>query len=147
MNYKENKYDFKKRLLSVHDSNVRDYSITKTSEEFEFISQTPIILPSFYDEVILNGVRDFEDYLFTSMNVSVCILKKDVSCDNKVKILLNKDIGEVSGYMGYRITINANEITIEGYDSRGIAQALYFLEDLMSIKKAPILKSQIIKRI
>jgi hypothetical protein len=40
---------------------------------------------------------------------------------------------EADGYMGYRIDIQEG-IRICGFDERGVAQGLYFLEDLMNIK-------------
>ena len=97
MTYTENSYEFKKLLLNVHKKNVRDYSIKKGTSDFEFTDRTIILLPSDIDDVILNATRDFEDYLFTSMNVSVCLLRNCNDEKNVVKILLNKDIGSASG--------------------------------------------------
>ena len=78
------------------------------------------------------------------MNVCAGISKS--AEENYVKLSVNEDIEEASGYMGYRINVTEKGITIEGYDSRGIAQGLYFLEDLMNIKKSPILPFGTIKR-
>lgn len=146
MNYVENRYEFKKLLLEVHKKNIRDYSIKNDGSQFEFTDNTAIILPQLEDAVILNAVRDFEDYLFTSMNVSVLVVKGKTDRANVVKIMLNQDLGGASGYMGYRITVEKSQVLIEGYDNRGVAQALYFLEDLMNISKAPYLRVQTISR-
>ncbi len=147
MNYSEEGYEFKKLLLDVHEKNIRDYSVKKEEVDFEFNDNTTIVLPNTKDDVIINAVRDFENYLYNSMNLSVAVLK---NCDrgyNLVKISLNKEMtGNAAGYMGYRITITREQILIEGYDNRGIAQALYFLEDLMNLRKAPFIKSQKIER-
>ena len=146
MNYSERGYEFKTLLLEVHKKNIRDYSKKALADEIEILSGTVIDLSQINDEVVLNATRDFEDFLFTSMDVCVYISKFNVSKQNAIILSINKDIGEGSGYMGYRINVNSHNITIEGYDNRGIAQALYFLEDLIRIRKAPFLKKQVICR-
>jgi len=146
MNYSERSYEFKTLLLEVHKKNIRDYLQKPLASEVEILNGTVIDLSQVNDEVVLNAARDFEDFLFTSMDVCVYISKFNASKKNAIILSINKDIGEGSGYMGYRINVNAHNITIEGYDNRGITQALYFLEDLMKIRKAPFLKKQVICR-
>lgn len=140
---KQNNYDFKKELLVVHKPNLRDFSINKTSEEFEFTDGTSLIVSNPESAIIMTAVRDFEDYLFTSMNVSASVKK---SGTGTVYIKLGKNLGKAEGYMGYRITVTNDNIILEGYDERGIAQGLYYLEDLMNIKKAPFIKTGVTER-
>lgn len=134
---KQNNYDFKAELLTVHKKNLRDGNIRPQADEFAFTNGVKIFVKDFENQVILTAVRDFEDYLFTSMNVSACIVKE--ADEATVTVSLGQDLGEGDGYMGYRIQTQKNSMKIEGYDDRGVAQALYYLEDLMSIRKAPFI--------
>ncbi len=142
----EKRYDFKKELLKIHKADVRDKNELKKSDEFEISDGFKIQLPKSSTPVIINAVKDFSDFLFTSMNVCSIMVKATENVEKCLKITIKEDIEEASGYMGYRITVSDSGITLEGHDDRGVAQGLYFLEDLMGIRKAPFLKKQIIKR-
>lgn len=131
-------YDFKKELLCVHKKGVRKENLFPKNGEFALTDGIKIYVKEIENPVILTAVRDFEDYLFTSMNISACLVK--TPSDATIAVGLGKELGEGEGYMGYRITTKENGITVEGHDERGVAQALYYLEDLMNIRKAPFLK-------
>lgn len=141
---KQNNYDFKSELLIVHPENVRDFSLLAEKDEFCFLENAKIYIENPDDQVIITASRDFVDYLFTSMSVGVALTKKQADCT--VKVVLNQDLKEGKGYMGYRISVEKDFILIEGYDSRGVAQACYYLEDLMNIRKAPFIKIGVIER-
>ncbi len=140
----EGKYQFKTDLLNIHKKDRRDFSVIPGSDEIELKNGLTLVVPPDAGDVIMTAVRDFVDYLFTSMKLSAMIALE--GNDNSIRISLNRNIEDASGYMGYHITVADRGITLEGYDERGIAQALYYLEDLMNIKKAPVLKKEIIKR-
>ena len=144
--HSEKRYDFKRELLKIHKTGLRDTSVIKSEDEFEFFDGIKIVIPEYYTPVIKNAVKDFSDFLFTSMNVCSIMVKTVKNAEKCLKITIKEDIEEASGYMGYRITVSDGGITLEGHDDRGVAQGLYFLEDLMSVKRAPILKKQVIKR-
>jgi len=64
-----------------------------------------------------------------------------------VTLSIDKDIDEEArGFMGYKIEITDGGIDIKGYDDRGVAQALYYLEDLMNLRKSPFIKKEVIKK-
>lgn len=134
----QNNYDFKTELLEIHKPNIRQSELVAQRNEFAFLNGVKLSVFPTESQVVMTAVRDFEDYLFTSMNVSALIVAKDESAS--VQIKFGKDLGEGNGYMGYRITVKKHSLIIEGYDERGIAQALYYLEDLMNIRKAPFIK-------
>ena len=145
----ERNYQFKTDLLKVHKKDRRDFSVSVSDNEFSFfdgikISVCPSALSSDTDEVIMTAVRDFEDYLFTSMDVSAMVSK--TFDEAQIKIMLNTDLGDASGYMGYRLTVSERSVLIEGYDFRGIAQALYFMEDMMNLRRAPFLEIGVTNR-
>lgn len=140
----EKRYDFKKELLNIHKKDVRDFSLIKNDEEFELKNGIAIVLPEDCDDVIMTAAGDFQDYLLKSMRISSMLTYEEISGQN-ITLILNQELDEASGYMGYRITVLDDGITIEGYDSRGVAQALYFMEDLMNLRKAPFLKKKVTK--
>ena len=142
----EKRYEFKKDLMQLHKPGLRDPERKPQDNEFVFTDGTVILLPPMADATITHAARDFEAFLYTSMGVAVLVSQNPIPGAKTVKIVLNQDIGQASGYMGYRITIHANDILVEGYDNRGIAQGLYFMEDLMGVRRAPYLKQEIIAR-
>ncbi len=142
---KENRYDFKKELLEVHKKDRRDYSLCPKEDEFVVPDGLNIVLPQNYDSIVLTAARDFEDYMFVSMGQAAMIAKSKTNgvC---LKLVYNKNIGKASGYMGYRITVSGEGILLEGFDSPGIAQGLYFLEDLMNLRRSPFLEKKVIEK-
>lgn len=139
---KEKRYDFKKELLQVHKKDRRDFSLQLNENEIDLSNGLNIVLPEEYEDVVLTAAWDFADYLLTSMNVPAMVSKKKNSLSS-LELSYNKDLGEASGYMGYRITVSDAGITLEGYDGEGLAQGLYFLEDLMNIRRAPFLEKKV----
>ena len=142
----ERRYDFKRDLLNVHKKGLRDFKRVANADEFIISDGLAVVVPKDADKVIMNAVRDFESFLFISMKTSAFVTENDGDYAKKLIISINEDIEEASGYMGYRITVGDSVITLEGYDNRGVAQGLYFLEDLMGVRRAPFLKKQTIKR-
>ena len=142
----EKRYEFKKDLLQIHKPGLRDSKIAPNVDDFVFTDGTVILLPPMADATITQAARDFESFLYTSMGVAVTVSQNPIPGATTLKILLNQDIGEAAGYMGYRITIGQDSILLEGYHNRGVAQGLYFLEDLMGIRRAPYLKQEVIAR-
>lgn len=144
-------YQFRQRLLQVHEKNVRDDALVPLEEELVLNDGFVICIPPNADEVVLTAAKDFLDYLFTSMHISA-MLKYGVTHESANAIMLSLaentgvDLGEANGYRGFRIDISDSHICINGFDSRGIAQALYYLEDMMSLRHAPYLKKGTIKR-
>lgn len=142
----EKKYQFKQELMQVHKPNLRDSKLTPEKDEFVFTDGVVLLLPPLADKVVTHAAWDFSDYLFTSMGVSAMVAKNPIPGAKTVKLTLNQNIGHASGYMGYRITVESDAILVEGYDNRGVAQGLYFMEDLMNVRRAPYLKQEIIAR-
>ena len=143
----EKRYDFKKELLNIHKSYRRDFSKNPHYDEIEISDGVAIILPEDADDLVENAVRDFSEYLYTSMKIGSLITGTDKKYSQKIVISVCKDIDEAAkGPMGYSIEVTDGKITVTGYESTGVAQGLYFLEDLMNIRKAPFLKKQKISR-
>lgn len=149
---KEKNYDFRKRMLQLHKPNIRDCSRICAEGELELRNGVTIIIPDNPDKVVLTAAEDFLDFLFTSMNVSAGLCMESASeniSDNFIYVCYAKDKGieltEGKGYMGYRIKTE-NHIEIAGFDSRGIAQAFYYLEDVIKLAKAPFVEKGIVEK-
>ena len=137
----EKNYDFRKKLLKIHEENLRDYDKKPSGFEFEIADGALISFPVDAGDVVLTAIKDFVDYMFTSMGVSVMI-KRDAQKQDAAIIISLSDNGKPGGYS---IKTDAC-ICIDGFDERGVAQGLYYLEDVMSAKKAPYIEKGIVKK-
>ena len=140
---KEKKYDFRKRMLTLHKPDIRRYDLKPTEDEFELMNGCTVVIPENAGIVVETAAKDFREYLDISMKVPV-IIRSDVAPEGcSVRVYYAKDIGvdleDVNAYMGYRIEVG-DGIDIYGYDERGIAQAFYRLEEWMTLRKAPYIK-------
>lgn len=137
---KENAYDFQKKLLNIHEPNLRNHNRILKSGEYQLPDNISVSIPQSANEVILTAALDFLDYLKVSMNVTADIVK---NCDTaQIKLILAADAGiDLGSYArskGFRIDVMPDGICIYGHDDRGIAQSLYYLEDLMRFEGAPV---------
>ncbi len=135
-------YEFRKRFSIVHKPQRRDVE-KKCPEGFtEVTGKWCITVPENADTVLINAARDLEDYFFTSMKISLRVVKENEPVSEKYakKIVYGTDssIKEHS----YRFAISENEIILCGCDSRMAAQAGYFLEDLMNLEEGPFAEKQ-----
>ena len=130
---RERHYAFRSRLNTVHESGRRDFSITPTDSEFVFSDGIKISIPNAAGEVLYNAARDFEDYLWVSMGVSATLIKGG---DAKLRITLDDTLAKQQ----HKITTTLSHIEIKAKDERAAAQALYHLEDLMNLRRAPFVE-------
>ena len=138
---KEVNYEFRSRLLEVHKKDIRDFSLVPGSDEFEIKDCMVISVPEKAEEVAVIAAQDFCDFLLTSMDVAACV-KKGGEGEIALFIAEDKgiDLGEYKGYRGYRIDTDDKGIKIYANDCRGMAQALYHLEFMMELRRAPFIK-------
>ena len=140
---KEKNYAFRKKLLKVHKDFLRDSSEIPQEDEFTFEDGMIVSIPPDADRVIMTAARDFQDYLWTSMGVSVRLSAKEAG-EISLRIAAS-GLQQADCKMGFMIDIKAS-VGVYGHDSRGIAQALYYLEDVMTLRKAPYLKKGEIRK-
>jgi len=136
----EKNYDFCKRFLEVHKKNRRNPSVRPNSDEFELRGPVQICIDNNACEIIVTAAKDFADYLFTSFGIPAFIDYDDTAkgvC--MIKLKLNEELDEASESRGHRITVT-DRILVEGYDPCGIAQGLYYCEDVMNLRQAPYIK-------
>jgi len=149
---KEKNYAFRKRMLEIHPKDLRQEGLQPREDEFVIQNGFSIHVSRDADDVILTAASDFQTYLLVSMGVSSMIVReKTLSQAVGNAIVLNTEesakaaLTEGKGYMGYRIDF-PDGIAVTGFDSRGIAQALYCLEDMMSVRRAPYLPREAVER-
>ena len=126
----EKPYDFRKRLEVVHEDGRCDRSLKPTADEFVFRDGMAIAVPGDADEVLATAGKDFCDYLDVSMGVSVRFARGG---KGEVEISI-EDLPS----RAYRVEVG-DSVRIAAADTRAAAQALYHLEDLMNLRRAPFL--------
>ncbi|MDD4016572.1 MAG: glycoside hydrolase family 16 protein [Kiritimatiellae bacterium] len=115
-------YAFRTRLLEIHQKNRRDPTLKPEADEFEF--KDGCTVPN----------EDFAGYLKTSMGVRATVSKKGSA--GGVAVRLSESLAERE----YVINVAKKGVAILARDGRAAAQALYHLEDLMNLRRAPFLK-------
>lgn len=141
---KEQKYDFREKLLTVHEADIRDFS-KMPSENMEALTDGVIIEIGKTDNVVIQlAAEDFADFLKVSMGISATVSKSgEKQGANVIRLAIAEEAGvklnNANGYKGFLIEANEG-ICVYGYDDRGVAAGLYYMEDLMSMEKAPFLK-------
>ena len=136
---KEQNYDFQKRLLTIHEAGLRNKDRTAKAGEYMLPQKVTVGVPENADIVITVAAQDFADFLNTSMD-----LDADCGKCGQVNVALaadaGVDLGEYGVYRGFRIDVTEAGIWVYGHDNRGVAQGLYYLEDLMCFENAPVVK-------
>lgn len=141
---KEKAYDFRKRMLEVHKPNIRNFSKKCENGFLELSDGLTIHIEAAAGDVIKTAACDFIDFLDVSMNIEASISRKNMKIkkgDITIQLAENAgvDLGAAKGYKGFLIKTD-DKIEIFAHDERGAAQALYYLEDLMTFERAPFIK-------
>ena len=128
----EKRYEFRKRLITSNkkiDGVMRELSADEISlcNGVEFMGNSTA--------VISYAIKDFYNYL----KVGFGIKQNQTNTVTVNYIITKENLEDVCGYKGRIIEISDNVINIRAYDERGVAQAIYDLEDMMTEKKAPYL--------
>ena len=136
----EQNFDFRKKLETVHESGRRDKSRCTHASEFE-VKDGCLLWLGEADEVSQTAAEDFIDFFKTSMGVSVALTadKAKASLCAQTAASAGENLGEYAVARGFKIRTDENGISILGHDARGIAQAFYYIEDLMCFESAPVL--------
>ncbi|MEA4890697.1 MAG: hypothetical protein VB070_14665 [Clostridiaceae bacterium] len=152
----EKNYEFRKRLLEVHQKGRRDTSLQPGCDELAITSESDIIIPADAGRILLRAARDLQDYLFTSMGLSVRVVRADdiraavAGAAGKIIYTTRADQADLplldgDGPRGFRIDCS-DRVVITGYDEAGAMQGGFYLEDLMNFRKAPFLKKDVFGR-
>lgn len=126
----EKNYDFRKRLLEVHKKNVRNENAVLQENELEIKDGFTIFVSETAGDCMITAVKDFVDFLFTSMKVSPIIkVGRYDGRGNAMVVALSSEtganLGSAASYRGYRIDTEKGAVFVHGFDERGAGQALY----------------------
>ena len=152
----EHHYEFRRRLAVVHKPDRRDASVQPTENDTLVEEGWSILIPSGCSPVLRTAAQDLQDYLLTSMNVSVLLrpvddLSPDAGSGERCIVLGTQQAlpGVGAGLTmprSYRLLCVPERIVVCGRDERGAAQGSYYLEDLMNRREAPLVSRQDVVR-
>ncbi len=146
---KENRYDFRKRMLEVHEKDVRDYGKKAPADAVALEDGLIIEIGATDDIVIQTAGADFVDFFAVSMGIKATLSTTGkASGANVITVALaddSVDMGEAASYKGFMIEVD-DSIRVYGYDARGAAQGLFYLEDIMCMNRAPYVEKGTIRK-
>jgi len=128
----DKRFNFRKELITTNKP-INFIERKKSADEISFFDGA--IISGYEGAVIDHAKKDFADFLKVGFGI-----KENGTNPIKISLSIQKEnLEDVCAYKG-RIIFIDEDITIKAYDERGLAQALYDLEDMMTINKAPYLK-------
>ena len=128
----EEPYDFRAEMAVVHQRDVRDSAAKRAVDEVELREGAVLSIPAEASDFVFRAAQDFQDYLAVSMDVNVRIARGA----GDMTLVVDHALGARSE----RIEVTEGGVKVAGSDERSLAQALYHLEDLMNLRRAPFLK-------
>ena len=129
----EGEFAFRARLEEVHEPGLRDLSLKAAAGELELSDGSWIAFAGEPTPYMKRAIADFADFMKVSMGVTVSTKK---SGGARVGVSIATGCAE----KGYEVDVGAGGVSIRAKDDRQAAQALYHLEDLMGLRRAPFLK-------
>ena len=130
----EQNYDFRKDYSTPHKRIYGHKERIPEKNEIKFGDSVKIFSAA-DGLVIKTAVKDFIAYFKTTFGITAALC--EAAKDADIRITLSPE--KVSGYMARKIAVTDNGVDITAADERGVAQALYMLEERMNLRKAPIL--------
>lgn len=141
-------YEFRKEMLQIHRRDIADADYSPKAGEVCIDESWSIVISKSCARVLYQAVQDLQDYLLTSLNVSVAIKRRSDLTHLPPKTILVATCDQMENAWegeqipsSYHITVNENAVVVCGIDERGCAQGCYQLEDRMNTIYAPYLMS------
>lgn len=125
----EKNYDFRKRHWTVHRPNLRQAG--RIQKEDELLIDDSWKLGGCGGEVTENALRDFQDYLWVSMGISVGRTESDAPKTIWFDIDSSIDRGFVLQACSYGLLVKLSA-------DKEAFRAVVYLEDIMSLEGAPV---------
>ena len=140
----EKNYDFLKRMRVIHKPHRRKAdALPVNHQELLLDASWQILLPVDATSLMIRAAEDLQDYLFTSMEISLPINRGPVSKKKKT-ISLNLDPELKSKFSkkkgSFILDIGDEYILLSAAEERGIFFGCLRMEDLMNFREAPILE-------
>ncbi len=128
----QKRFSFRKELVTSNQP--FDYQKReKNANEVSILDG--VVFEGFDGQIVSHAKNDMHDY------IKVCFgVKENGANPVKIKLIVTQsNLEDVCSYKGRIIEICDNEIVINAFDERGLAQAIYDLEDMMTDRKVPYL--------
>ncbi|MFA6930598.1 MAG: hypothetical protein WCT05_09735 [Lentisphaeria bacterium] len=135
----EANYDFRSRHWEVHRPGRRDDHRQVTVFEVLLDERWVLGCPKEADALTRRAVMDFQDYLQTSMGLSLRVVH--VKADNVLWVDINPELPR-----GFQVDVAAKQILLAASDSRMVFRATIHLEDCMNLEQAPLLPLGLMER-
>ena len=139
-------YSFRRELQIVHKPDRRDPAATAAAGEFTIDNSWVILVPQDAAKLVHNVANDLQDYFQASMFTSLAVRHVPSIAnapERSIVIGTTADLPDVSGVpetaRSYVFDVRDNRITLCGRDDRGAAQASYYLEDVLNLRKGPFI--------
>lgn len=144
---KERRYGFRERMIEYHPEGIRRKEEKVSVDEF-IVNDGVCVwidIQNDGDRVVETAAWDLVHFLYKSMEISSSVSKNTGS----IKVCVADESIDMTGAdatKGFRIDVTVEGITIYGYDFRGCAQGIYYVEKSMLLRKAPYLKIGTVKK-
>ena len=141
-------YEFRKEMMQIHRKDILNADYSPKKDEICIDEDWSIVIFDGCGRVLYQAAQDLQDYLMTSLRVSVAVKRRDDLTQLPPKTILvatceqmGKKWEEEAVPASYRITVAADAMVVCGIDERGCAQGCYQLEERMNTISAPYLAS------
>ena len=125
-------YDFRKRHLEYHKPNRRDASRTAGKNEIMLTEEWAIGCPNAPDSIAAIAVKDFQDYLYKSMGLSLKLTSTDG--DKVIWVAVGQEVKK-----GFVIDVEKNHVKVTAAEDKMTFRGTIHLEDIMNLEGAPVL--------
>jgi len=134
----EKPYDFRRRLDVVHEPGLRDVLLKPAADEFALAEGAVIVVDTKAPALVVRAAEDFVDFLKVSMSVDARVVFTPTTRISQVSTAIEVKV-DPTVKEGYTVSVDAKGVVLAAANDRQAAQALYHLEDLMSLRRAPFL--------
>ena len=141
----EKPYEFRKFLDQFHlPDRYNPESAPAAANEVQIDESWTISIKKDASRGVVKAAQDLQDYFLTSMQLAVPVKRYEAGKAKQI-ILLSESSQDTLGAGGkekrsYTYICEADEIKINGKAWQGTAQGVYYLEDLMNMREAPVLE-------
>ncbi len=129
----EKNYDFLQRISKVHLPNRRDCNRVPAANEVEITPEWVILATAPLEGLYGRAVKDLQDYLLTSMELSLPIVTEAPAGRPVLEVKID------SAVKGCRMVTEAQRVTLSGNTDRLLFRCCVFLENRMNLAQGPIL--------
>lgn len=129
----EKNYDFRKRHWEYHKPDRRDPARKAKKNEVLITDEWKIGCAGDKDSIALIAVKDFQDYLFTSMGVSTALATEPG--DKVIWVEVSPKVKR-----GFVINAAKSRVKITAAEDKMTFRATIHMEDIMNLEGAPVLE-------